>query len=62
MGDVPAKSGNFEDYEFPKTFTAKDRIDFLNSLLAKTASIASVELFIDADDDQLGARAWFAET
>jgi hypothetical protein len=56
----PSKSGKFEDYEFPGKFTARDRIEFLNGMLADYSSVASIELFIDSQDGELVVRVWFA--
>ena len=59
--NIPAKSGKFDDYEFPKTWSAKDKVDFINGMLANSSAVASVELYMDFVDDELVARVWKAK-
>ena len=59
--DIPPKSGKYVEYEFPKGWTAKDRVDFINGKLANSSAVASVELYMDFEDDELVARVWAAK-
>jgi hypothetical protein len=56
---MPAPKGEkFQDFEFPRAWTGKDKLDWINGMLANKAAVASVELELDGEDD-LVARVWF---
>jgi hypothetical protein len=58
MCDQQAKNGNFDDYEFPKSWSGEYKIDWINDMLANKSGVASVELCLDEQDD-VWARVWF---